>query len=254
MVRRRVFVPPDLHRTGAAMLPPEEVHYVRHVLRLRNGDPVEVFDGEGRAWTGRLGRLDGVPAVVSLTPAAAGDPPGPGLCLAMAVVKAERFEWAVEKAAELGVHEIVPLQTRFSEVRLHADRLEGRLERWRRIAREASRQSGRTALPAVLPPEHLEVFLGLPERADSLKLCLHERGDDPWPEQPLDCRVVVIVGPEGGWHPDETELFARTGCRRLRLAGWTLRAETAALAALAIVRFERDRRLQSPRPPGRILE
>jgi 16S rRNA (uracil1498-N3)-methyltransferase len=238
MPRRRVFVPPECIQGDSAVLPEDQQHYLKHVLRLRPGDPLEIFDGEGRSWSGRVGRVGNSPAAVTLVPVESPADPIPAICLALALIKPDRFEWALEKGTELGVREIVPLETRYTSVRIPPERLDSRLERWRRVVREASRQSGRSCAPVVHAPLPLEEFLVLPGRADSIKLYFHEHEGDPWDGTvPANRDVALVIGPEGGWHADENEAAVRAGCSRVHLGGWTLRAETAAVAAVSVVRF-----------------
>src|SRR6058998_1965160 len=140
MSRRRFFATRESIAGGIARLSAEEVHHLRDVLRLRAGQVVEVFDGAGRSYVGRVQRDDGGLSVGSLERTEGRAESPIDVSLGLALIKSDRFEWALEKATELGVREIVPLESRRCEVRIPQGKLEARLERWRRIVREAAKQ------------------------------------------------------------------------------------------------------------------
>ena len=236
MSLRRFFVPPALIRGGAADLPPGPAHHLRHVLRLGPGSRVEVFDGEGHAWAGVVEFAGGEVRIALQEALPSQAEAGPHIALALALVRPDRFEWALEKSTELGVAEIVPLETRYSEVRIPGSRLAARLERWSRVVREAARQCERTTVPRILEPMTPAGLFLLPGIGGSRKLWFHERNGEP-----LRCgsaqreRLVVCIGPEGGWHADETEAARTAGCDIVTLGPRVLRSETAAVAALAVL-------------------
>jgi 16S rRNA (uracil1498-N3)-methyltransferase len=158
--------------------------------------------------------------------------------LALSIFKFDRMEWAIEKCTELGVTRIVPVIARRTEAHLAAAAAK-RVERWRRIALQASEQSRRVTPPEISEPVALKVAMALPgslrillsenETEASLKDVLqsHSRGD-----------VVLALGPEGGWTNDELEFFQQADWISASLGNTILRAETAGIAALAVVLSE----------------
>jgi 16S rRNA (uracil1498-N3)-methyltransferase len=235
MSLRRFYVPPGLIRNDIAVLPAGPAHHLRHVLRLGAGTPVEVFDGEGHTWAGQVEFVGGEVRVLLQEPLTAANDAGPQITLALALIRPERFEWALEKSTELGVTAIVPLVTRFSEVRIPASKITAKLERWERIAREASRQCERATLPRIRTPVTPADLFQLPEIAGSSKLWLHARTGEQPCFSSAAAPTVVCVGPEGGWHEDETAAARSAGCSIVTLGRRILRSETAAVAALAII-------------------
>src|SRR5262245_54007995 len=159
MPKRRFYVPPEAIDGDRARLPAEEAHHLTHVLRLGAGAVVEIFDGTGRAYQGVVAgqepdvRVEALRAIESAAESAL------ELRLGLGLIKPARFEWALEKATELGVAEVVPLLTRFAEVRIPEVKLAGRLERWERIARGAAKQCRRVSVPRLRRPVGLETFL-----------------------------------------------------------------------------------------------
>ena len=159
------------------------------------------------------------------------------LVLCAALIKFDHFEWMIEKATELGVSEIVPVETIRSERGLERA-AHKRVERWRRIALEASQQSRRAFLPEVSEPESLRDAL---DREANYRFALDENPAAqplntalPSARNPQDA-VAMLIGPEGGWTDDERAQFTAAGWLPVSLGSLILRAETAALAALAIV-------------------
>jgi 16S rRNA (uracil1498-N3)-methyltransferase len=162
--------------------------------------------------------------------------------LLMAVYKFDHLEWAIEKATELGVAAIVPVIARRTEKHL-ALAAQKRVERWRRIAQEAAKQSRRSDVPMVEDPVLLSTRLHLAsaatrivlaeqERTTTLRVAVEEAVAAAGTEMP---QLEIAIGPEGGWAPDEEALFDANGWRAVSLGPRILRAETAAITALAVV-------------------
>jgi 16S rRNA (uracil1498-N3)-methyltransferase len=212
---------------------------LRDVLRLQTGDTAEIFDGEGRTYVGDV-VLHGSEVLVRGLRSVSSYGSRGHLILAAALIRPARFEWALEKATELGVAEIYPLKTRRCSVRL-ADRImDSRLDRWDRILKEAARQCGRSAAPRLHRPQDFYDFLRAGEPAAGAKYILHEKSDRPWrPDQGvLAERSVLCVGPEGGWDAVEIEQAVEAGYGVFSLGPWVLRAETAMVAAVAIFQHQ----------------
>ncbi|HSM92707.1 MAG TPA: RsmE family RNA methyltransferase, partial [Anaeromyxobacteraceae bacterium] len=150
------------------------------------------------------------------------------------LAKGEKIDLVVQKATELGVARIVPWEAARSVVRLEGERAEERARRWRRIAEEAARQCGRADVPEVRAPASLgELAAELPP--GFLPILFHGEGSVPIARLPAAGGVVAIVGPEGGLTPAELGALERAGAVRASLGPRTLRAETAAIAAVALL-------------------
>ena len=237
MPRRRFFVPPDRIREGSVLLTSEEAHHLRHVLRLQPGCEVELFDGAGSGYAGTLEIRGSDILVVGLRELAPLRESAPRLTLAFALIKSDKVELVLQKATELGADEFVPLMTRFSNPRIPAGRLAARLQRWERIVRESSKQCRRFTIPALHPPVEFEKFLNQTGR-ECAKFMLHEKAQSEWPlSVPSAGRVILGIGPEGGWDSSEAGQAARFGWSVFRMGDRVLRAETAAIAAVALFRF-----------------
>ena len=214
MARRRFFV--DRVRNGQAEITGESAHHLTRVLRVEAGQKFEISDNE-RAWLASVetARKDLVRFTV-VEEIAAG-PELPCVTLYLALIKFERFEWAVEKATELGVTRIVPVEANRSEHGLFAG-AQKRVERWKRIAREASEQSRRTRAPELAGP--IQLSEALREAADRSTHCVwldEQPGATPlvraFSLHPGDS-VSLLIGPEGGW------IRCRTpGVCRYKMAG-----------------------------------
>jgi 16S rRNA (uracil1498-N3)-methyltransferase len=197
-------------------------HHLGRVLRLAPGSDVTAGDGAGR-W--RACRLTGGP-VLEIAGAIVGEPrPEPPITVAFALVKGERPELVVQKLTELGVDRIVPFVAGRSVMRWEPGRADRRVERWRTIARQAAMQCRRTWLPEVAPVAGFDAVAALPGAA------LAEAAGAP----PTLDRPVVLIGPEGGWTPEERE----AGLPTVALGAHVLRAETAAITAGAILTAQR---------------
>jgi len=237
MTRRRFFVPSNAIQDGIARLPQDESHHLRDVLRIGDGEAVEIFDGEGTGYTGTVGFSNSDVTVHNLKRISCPRSQLP-LILATALIKPTKFEWMLQKATELGVHEIIPMKTRRCDIQIPQNRIEPRLQRWRRIVQEASKQCGRYYSPHIQQPRDYTDLLHFKDLEQCSKFLFYEKADTLWQPGmlvPGSEGVVLYVGPEGGWEEMEIEQADRAGVKVSGLGSWTLRAETAAVAAVSIV-------------------
>jgi len=237
---KRFFIPPALICEKETRLPDAEARHLRNVLRIREGEMVEIFDGEGGSWHGTVEFRQGGVFVRELAKAPLPyQPAAARLSLASALIKPARFEWALEKATELGVDEFIPLYTARSEIRIAGEKISGRLARWERITKEASKQCRRVDVPHVRPPLEFSAFLNSEKYSAQKKIIFHEKSDNRWlPDQAeTSGGTIICIGPEGGWTEDEIGMAAKSGCGVFSLGLRVLRAETAAIAAVSIFQF-----------------
>ena len=232
MSRRRILLPPARIDAGRGLLDDAGRHYLRDVLRLSPDDEVEVFDGGGGRFAGRI--LPGFDAI-ALGPRQDAPHAGAEVTLLFALARGEKNDLVVQKATELGAACVAPFAAERSVVRLDAERGEERTRRWRRIAGEAARQCGRDDVPAIRAPAPLgEALAAL---APGTRIFAFHPGGAPIAS--LGARaaptLAAVVGPEGGLDEGEIEACERAGAMRASLGPRTLRAETAAIVALALL-------------------
>jgi 16S rRNA (uracil1498-N3)-methyltransferase len=238
MSRRRFYAPPAFFNATeqTVTLGSDEARHLRDVLRLKAGDEVYVFDGRGREFRCAVlnSRRD-----AELRIEAEVEPAKPEshlqLNLCVALLKGEKFDLVVQKATELGVKKIIPLLTRFADIRLHdaADATK-RLARWQRIALEAAKQSGRAFVPEISLPVDFETALDV----EGLGVMFAERNGESFEHltrQTAPQSVTALVGSEGGWSGEEIEAAKARNFHVITLGGRILRAETAAITVTALV-------------------
>ena len=245
------FYAPRLEAPGSALrLSPEEGRHLSRVLRLRSGARVHVFDGHGRQHEATLTDDDPRQPVLRLgAPVGAAAEPRVRVTVGVSLLKGRKLDAVIRDATTLGVAEIVPLLS----VRTQAGGF-GRAgaspgERWHGLAVAAAKQCGRAVVPAIHPPATFRQFLE-DARPDAMRLLLAEPGAaapgpasfglDALRDAPRPACAVLAVGPEGGWTDAETGAAEAAGFRPLTLGHRTLRAETAPVAALSILRFAWD--------------
>jgi 16S rRNA (uracil1498-N3)-methyltransferase len=230
--RRRILLPPARIEAGRGVLDDAARHYLRDVLRLGPGDAVEVFDGRGGRFGGRiLPAFDGV----ALGPREDAPRASAEVTLLFALSKGEKNDLVVQKATELGAACIAPFSAERSVVRLDAAKGEERARRWRRIAAEAARQCRRDDVPAVRAPAPLEEALAA--LAPGTRTFAFHPGGAPIATLGAGgaAALAAVVGPEGGLGEGELAACERAGALRASLGPRTLRAETAAIVALALL-------------------
>lgn len=235
MTRRR-WIADEVSGNHAALTGPHAAHLVT-VLRARVGQEFDIATGTN-VRRGKITSMEPEKVEFELGEEIAASA-GPEVRLALAIFKFDRMEWAIEKCAELGVARIVPVIAQRTESHLAAAAAK-RVERWQRIARQASEQSRRKSEPMISPPTKLKDVLTL--EAD-VRLVLAETEHDLLLKTALAAHrgagpLALAVGPEGGWTHTELEMFAATDWTTVSLGETILRAETAAIAALAIALSE----------------
>lgn len=238
MTRRRWIADEvDLRRNRAALTGQNATHLAR-VLRAKVGQEFDlVLPGENPAVrAARVATVSDDRVEFELGDEVAVTATQKNVVLYLAVFKFDRLEWAIEKATELGVAQIVPVIARHTEKHL-IGAAEKRVERWKRIAHEAAQQSRSARQPQVTPPTKLAEAI---ESARGTRIVLAENEGETTLKQMLAESskaepLSLAIGPEGGWTQDELALFAAAGWRSASLGQNILRAETAAIAALALV-------------------
>jgi 16S rRNA (uracil1498-N3)-methyltransferase len=232
MTRRR-WIADEVSGNQAALLGEHAEHLVR-VLRVRVGEEFDIATGTS-VRRGRVKKVSDQRVEFDL-----GDEvlsaQVPNITLLLAIFKFDRMEWAIEKCTELGVARIIPVIASRTDVHL-VSAASKRVERWERIARQASEQSRRATAPQLQQPLKLKEAVKL---TAPLRIVLSESEHQVTLKNALGSNpshgdLLVAVGPEGGWTQDEQTLFSQAGWTPASLGGTILRAETAAIAATAIV-------------------
>ncbi|HSE33935.1 MAG TPA: 16S rRNA (uracil(1498)-N(3))-methyltransferase [Pyrinomonadaceae bacterium] len=243
MTRRRFYAPPEAFdfQAKSVSLGIDEARHLREVLRLKAGDGVRVFDGAGKEYNAVVLKAMRDSAVLELgdiaEPASQESPLH--LTLALALLKGDKFDLVVQKATELGVNELIPVMTKFADIRLHdPSDASKRVARWQRIALEAAKQSGRAALPVINAPLPFDELVRREAADGALRVMFAERGGQSMADLPetLSTRAAsVLVGSEGGWAPEEIASAAEHGWKIVTLGGRVMRAETAAITVTALM-------------------
>jgi 16S rRNA (uracil1498-N3)-methyltransferase len=238
MTRRRWIA--DEYASHSAALTGANAAHLARTLRGRVGQPFDVACGE-RVYRATVSSISDARVEFALGEELSSASEVTRITLIMAVFKFDRMEWAIEKCTELNVTGIVPVIARRTEKHL-AQAADKRVERWRRIAHEAAQQSRRLAAPEISSPKQLlelmqgeaavKIVLAETERAMNLSEILRSREEIH--------SLLLAIGPEGGWTREELQAFAHAGWISASLGETILRAETAAIAALAIARAELD--------------
>jgi len=231
----RFYCPPPIPRSGSLELPPEAAHHAARVLRLREGDNVEIFDGSGNECRGVIAEISGKRVVVGNIAATDTDRESPlRVMLAQALSSSEKMDWVIQKTTELGVTDIQPLDTARSVARLSAERTAKRLEHWQQVAISACEQCGRSTLPQIYAPMDIMAWLQKMREMPVSKYILLPEGATSLPAQAKpQGKVVLLIGAEGGFSQAESDSAMLCGFTSIRMGSRVLRTETAAVAGLA---------------------
>lgn len=241
----RFFILRKYIKGNLALIDGPEAHHILDVMRLKEKDPIQVFDGSGKFYQGRIldtahkkvkVQIESVVEQVSRS--------NLGLTLIQALPKRERMDYIVEKCTELGIDFVIPVQTARTVVRLDRQRLGRRQRRWQRIAEEASKQCARTTIPQVQALVHWPQLLPKLARFDlKLLFCLDDetlklRDVLRARAQRAVKKVALFIGPEGGFTPGEIRQARQAGCLAVSLGTHVLKSDTAAISAVTMINYE----------------
>jgi len=232
---RRFYAPDIRDSMSSVTLSPDESHHARDVLRLRVGDEVTAFDGNGNEFRCTVEHLDRSAALLAIIgriePSAPESPLG--ITLGSVVIPGDKFDLIVQKSVELGVARLVPLTSARSELKLKD--LEKKLIRWRRIAFDAAKQCGRAKLMTIDDPFELAKHLDAEAKNDAAKIFFSERDGSRLDVAGSPSDISAVIGPKGGWEDAEIECARTHKFHIATLGGRIMRAETAAIALTAIL-------------------
>ncbi len=238
MRKIRVYVDAPMQVGSQVLLPEFAAHHAVRVLRLREGDPIVLFNGDGDDYAGVLShvRKDVVSVVLKSSERIDRESPV-RVTLVQAMARGEKMDLVLQKAAELGVAAVQPVITERTEVKLDEDRLDKRLMHWKYVLASACEQSGRTILPTIAAPIMLHELAGALGTAaeGELRLAMHPEPEGASPLPETASAVVIAVGPEGGFTPRDLAQLHQAGFRPKGMGPRILRTETAGLAAIAVV-------------------
>lgn len=238
----RIFVPPeDIEKKQGIKLNDDKSHYLTSVLRCKKGDAISVIDGKGKAYEATIAEISKEKVFIDIINEIQLDTESfLNLILCQGILKGEKMDLVIQKATELGVKKIIPLITGRCIVKETR-----KVKRWQKIAEEAAEQCGRTVVPTIHEPiqfnefldgQWIEGFIFWEEGGMSLKEAVLKIS--PSPIHPFaDSSVHLFVGPEGGFTSEEIKLSEEHGLIRTTLGKRVLRAETAAIASMALVQF-----------------
>lgn len=225
-----------------ALLDGEEHYHLSKVVRVKPGEKVWLCDECGVRYLGRVENINQESTKLLILEKAEKEEPKVKITLAQALIRQKKMDFIVQKSTELGISFFVPVETARSIIRI-GDKVEKKIERWQKIAREASKQSKSFLVPLIMPPQPLKTLLR--ERREAKKLLLSERRGIFLKEiliQDSTSRiaspprsVLILVGPEGGWTNEEEKDIVDHGYEAISLGKQILKAETASFCALALI-------------------
>ena len=237
----RCYLPPESWGQARVKVSGKEAHHLIHVRRVKQGEVVGCFDGQGQEALGIVEQLGRDEVSLRLKKRKLLPEPPWRIVLGVALPRHGRLDQIIDQATQLGVSQIVPLTTARGIVRIPAERLSKKQIRWTQIAIEAGKQSGSSRVPSVCPPVLWSSFVSSIQGAYDLALIATPQGSHEELKSLL-CdrnprRILLLIGPEGDFTPDEVDEALRAGAHRISLGPLVLRCETAAVVAVGLVNF-----------------
>lgn len=220
-----------------------DAHHLMHVMRAKAGQLVTVVDDNGQVAAMEMVAFSDSAVTLQLKEHLAADTESPlKIMLAQCLLKADKMDMVVQKAVELGAVGVIPISSQNCVARYDAKKGAARKDRWQKIADEAAKQCGRTALLKVRPIVTLSQFIADMQATDSSLVFFYENENEQSAKEYLRSlkakQIVLLVGPEGGFSLDEAKLIEEAGGKSVTLGPRILRAETAALTAIAVTQYE----------------
>lgn len=245
---RHFFISEENIQGRRAILSSVESRHLKNVLRKKVGDAIQLLSGKGKLFEGKITQLDPNVEIEIISSKILEEASSPLLVLCPAVLKNNKMDWLIEKATELGVHRILPFESEHAVVKAEEESFK-KISRWERIAQAALKQSGRGLVPQIGPYFEFEGLLKYAAKLNALKLIFSLEDVRSTPLNQLselirkkgDCSSwFFLIGPEGGFSPIEEKKAQEAGFQLCSLGSHTLRAETAGIAALSILKYLRE--------------
>ncbi len=237
------FVTPDQVQGQTIEIQGNDVNHIKNVLRMKEGEELHVSDGNNQRYLCRIEKIEESKVLAAIKEILAEDMELPAkIYLFQGLPKGDKMEWIVQKAVELGVHEIIPVATKRSVVRLDEKKAKKKVERWQMIAESAAKQSARQMIPKVCPVMSYKKALSLAKEMDRFLFPYElaegmERTREVISTIQSGQSVAVFIGPEGGFDAKEAEDAKEAGAQVITLGKRILRTETAGLTVLSILMF-----------------
>ncbi len=229
---RRFYAPREQFQDNKITLDSDETRHLRDVLRFKENDNIQIFDGENREFLCRIEKIGKRETILEIIENI--EPSAPrsnlDLTLAVAVLKGDKFDLTIQKAVELGVTKFVPLITKRCDVQLKNTAKKS--ERWKKIIIESAKQCGRADLMQLSEPLEFAKFLSI---TDGEKILFAENGGESFDEINKAEKITAAVGSEGGWENSEIELARKNNFQIITFGGRILRAETAVISVTSIL-------------------
>ncbi|MCL7943577.1 16S rRNA (uracil(1498)-N(3))-methyltransferase [Marinobacter sp. ATCH36] len=233
----RIYTSSPLTEGAIAKLDDSAAQHVGRVLRMQNGQELQLFNGDGKDYPATITNAGKkrVEAEVG-TPVENTTESPLDIFLGQTLSKGDRMDYAIQKAVEMGVTRIVPLTTERCDVKLKGDREDKRLRHWQSVAVSAAEQCGRARVPEILPVMTLANWFDFTSDCD-LRLVLHHRTEQSLNTLAKPARIALMIGPEGGLSTDEITAAETAGFLPVALGPRVLRTETAPIAAMALCQW-----------------
>jgi 16S rRNA (uracil1498-N3)-methyltransferase len=239
----RVFVPFDRIQNNSALIDGSNVNYLKNVLRLKVGDEIIVMDSKSREFSSKIVLLDkGMIKAELIDEKHPKSESKVKITIAQSLPKNPKMDIVIQKSTELGAEKIIPVMTERSVVKISAEKESGRIDRWRKIAKEAAEQSGRTMIPLIEGIKNLDDVLAQKDDFDG-RILLWEMEKEMTLKKFLQKNrgiknLLVLIGPEGGFSRKEADLAKKNGFATVSIGNRILRTETASLAVLSMINYE----------------
>ena len=231
----RLYIDMSLTTGEVVNLPRDKAHYISHVLRMRTGDAIKLFNNLGDEFESKIIEISKKSAQIEIEESRRSNNESPltiNLCLAVA--KGQHMDFSIQKAVELGVKNIIPVISEFSNVKIQDSRMQNKLTHWRNIIISATEQCGRSLLTEVQTPVSFGEWLSID--VSTTRLILHPTSQQTMPNIKPKLpgnEVTLMIGPEGGFSDIEVEQALANDCQPISLGPRILRTETAVVCAVS---------------------
>ncbi len=238
----RFYVRPECVRKNKIYVDGAEAHHILDVMRLKKGKAIIAFDGTGREYLGTIEGISGKGLTIAVEKTK--DTASQNkyrITLAQAIPRIDKMDYIIQKATELGVDSIIPMKTKRTIVKIPRDKIDSKKARWNKIAQEAAKQCGRNRIPAIERELDFEIIL---EKVPSYDLCIIP---SPSPIKRYSLKkalsnfrggsILVLIGPEGGFAPEEIDAASKKNALFVSLGENILRCDTAAISAIAMINY-----------------